>query len=219
MSAFPKPFDVREEQIMPDGRVRPSLRMTEEEFFAWVDEDVKAEWVDGEVIIMSPSSLRHVRLAGWLYTLLSQYVDRKSLGEVLALEFMIRLSSQRRVRVPDLLFIARERAHLLQPNRLEGAPDMSVEIVSPDSQSRDRRQKFTEYEKAGVREYWLVDPLSHTIEAYALDGSGHFQLINPNDDGRILSSVLPGFYLRPDWLWQEKLPDVITTLREIGIQF
>jgi len=47
---------------MPDGRVRPSLRMTEEEFEAWADEDTRAEWVDGEVILMSPTSLLHNRL-------------------------------------------------------------------------------------------------------------------------------------------------------------
>ena len=219
MSAFPKAIELREDQIRPDGRVRPSLRMTEEEFLAWVDEDARAEWVDGEVIVMSPSSLRHVRLANWLVRVVSEFVERKSLGEILGPEFMIRLGAQRRIRVPDLLFIANDRLNLLRPTYLEGAPDLSIEILSPDSQSRDRRHKFAEYEKAGVREYWMVDPVSQTIEAYALDAGREFQLIDATDDGRVLSAILPGFYLRPQWLWQEKLPDVITTLREIGIQF
>jgi Uma2 family endonuclease len=131
---------------------------------------------------------------------------------------MVRLAKQRRRRVPDLLFVSKERSHLLRPNHLEGAPDLSVEIVSPDSQSRDRRDKFAEYEAAGVREYWIVDPLSRTVEAYALHAAGKFRLIEATDDGRLASAVLPGFYLRPDWLWQEPLPDVIATLRELGVQ-
>jgi len=217
MSTFPTTVDLDDLYVRPDGRVRPSLHMTEEEFVAWCDEDVKAEWVDGEVIIMSPSSLAHVRLAGWLYKLLSEFVSRKGLGEALGPEFMIRLARQRRRRVPDLLFIASERANLLRTNHLEGAPDLSIEIVSPDSQSRDRRQKFAEYEAAGVREYWIVDPVSRTVEPYALDAAGKFQLIDAADDGCLPSTVLPGFYLRPDWLWQEPLPDAIATLRELGI--
>lgn len=218
MSALPKTIDVDQLDILPDGRVRPSLRMTEEEFVAWCDEDVKAEWVDGEVIIMSPSSLKHVELTAWLQMLLFLFVDRKKLGRVLGTEFMIRLGAQRRRRVPDILFVASARTHLLKPNHFEGAPDLAIEVISPESQSRDRRQKFAEYEKAGVREYWLVDPLSRTVEAYALDASGKFQLIEPIGEGRINSAVLPAFYLRPDWLWQEPLPDVIGMLREMGIQ-
>jgi Uma2 family endonuclease len=218
MSTFPKAIDVDDLHVLPDGRVRPSLRMTEEEFVAWCDEDVKAEWVDGEVIVMSPSSLAHVRLAGWLYRLVAEFVLRKDLGEAISPEFMVRLAKQRRRRVPDLLFVSKERSHLLRPNHLEGAPDLSVEIVSPDSQSRDRRDKFAEYEAAGVREYWIVDPLSRTVEAYALHAAGKFRLIEATDDGRLASAVLPGFYLRPDWLWQEPLPDVIATLRELGVQ-
>lgn len=216
MSTFPKAIDFRDADLGPDGRVRPSLRMTEEEFVAWADEDVQAEWVDGEVIIMSPSSLRHVRLAGWMMRLLSEFVERKALGEIIGPEFMIRLASLRRRRVPDLLFVSNDRANLLRQNHLEGAPDLAVEIISPDSQSRDRRDKYLEYEKAGVREYWLIDPLSQTVEAYALDSNQTFALLTETD-GKIPSVVLPGFYLKPAWLWQEKLPDVIELLREMGL--
>lgn len=218
MSTFPKTVDLDELHVLQDGRVRPPLLMTEEEFVTWCDESVKAEWVDGEVIIMSPSSLQHVRLAGWLLRLLAGFVESKSLGEVIGPEFMIRLAAQRRRRVPDLLFIAKERSHLLRPNHLEGVPDLSFEIISPDSQSRDRRQKFEEYQKAGVREYWMVDPLSQTVEAYALDASGQLKLIEPEADGRVSSPMLAGFYLRPEWLWQDPLPHVNAALREMGVQ-
>lgn len=93
-----------------------------------------------------------------------------------------------------------------------------MEIVTAESQSRDRRDKYLEYEKAGVREYWIVDPLSQTVEAYALSPTQTYSLI-PETDGRIPSTVLPGFYLKPAWLWQEKLPDAIGILRGMGIEF
>ncbi len=203
---------------LPLGKVAPSLRMTEEEFVAWATDEVRAEWVDGEVILMPPVSLIHNRKSIWLSKLLGEFVERRHLGEILGPEFMIRLGSQRRRRVPDLLFVSTERQAQIRPNHLEGPPDLSLEIVSPDSQSRDRRDKYLEYEKAGVREYWIVDPLSQTVEAYTLGANKAYTLI-PETEGRISSIVLPGFYLQPAWLWQEKLPDAIELLRGMGIEF
>lgn len=203
----------------PVGAVRPSLRMTEEEFVAWCDDNTHAEWVDGEVIFMPPISGEHDELGGWLHILVRLFVERRSLGKVRGPEFMVRLPKQRRRRVPDLLFIANDHLDRIGPKHVEGAPDLCLEIVSPESQSRDRREKYLEYEKAGVREYWIVDPLSRSLEAYALDEASQlFRPIPIDSDGRILSRVLPGFYLRAAWLFDTRLPDAITILREFGIQ-
>lgn len=219
MPALPASVDqIDDLHLLVDGRVRPSLRMTEEEFDAWVPPDVRAEWVDGEVIIMSPSSLLHVRLTTWLLRLLGDFLARRPLGEVLGPDFMVRFASQRRRRVPDILFLSKDRASLLRSTYLDGAPDLAIEIVSPDSQSRDRREKFLEYQNAGVREYWIVDPLSQTVEPYALDASGGAYALIAEHEGSIHSGVLAGLYLRPEWLWQQPLPDVISVLREMGVQ-
>lgn len=115
--------------------------------------------------------------------------------------------------MPDLCFISRARADLLRPTYLDGAPDIVWEIISPDSQSRDRREKFEEYEKAGVREYWIVDPLSKKAEAYRLEAR-KFRLI-PEQDGILASSVLRNFWLRTDWLWRKPLPKVATVLKQL----
>jgi Uma2 family endonuclease len=221
MSVVPSSQDLVDVPLQLDGRVRPSLRMTEEELEAWAG-DMRAEWVDGEVILMSPSNLIHVRLQTWFLSILSLFVEQKELGEILGPDFTIRFAKQRRRRVPDLLFLSTERASLLRPALLEGAPDLAVEIVSPDSQSRDRRDKFLEYEKAGVREYWIIDPLSQTVEAYSLasptPGASSVYALIPEHDGRIASTVLQGFYLKPAWLWQVPLPGISNSLREMGIQ-
>lgn len=84
-----------------NGRPVPGLRMTESEFVDWWDEDVNAEWVDGEVVLMPPVSLEQADLFGWLFCIVSGYLEHHELGKVLGPEFSIRLARQRRWRVPD----------------------------------------------------------------------------------------------------------------------
>lgn len=79
--------------------------------------------------------------------------------------------------------------------------------------SRDYREKFFDYQAAGVREYWIVDPLSQKVEAYTLGKDKKFTLIQPKN-GKIASIALPKFYLDPTRLWQKKLPKVSAILRK-----
>src|SRR5947207_9600007 len=90
------------------SRDQPPLRMTEEEFEAWCDEDVRAEFVDGEVIVMCPVSLIHDQIDKFLSRLLGNYLEERSVGGALiGPEFQIRLRAGLR-RVPDLLYVAPE---------------------------------------------------------------------------------------------------------------
>ena len=177
---------------------------------------VKAEWVDGEVIIMSPSSYRHVELVGWLQTILATYASAHGLGKVVGPEFIVRLGARRRLRVPDLLFITKDRLHLIRTNHLEGAPDLAIEVVSPDSQSRDRRDKYRDYEASGVREYWIIDPINEDLEVHVLEDQGLYRPMRV-EAGRVASTVLSGFSLRVEWLWQSPLPNEWQTLRSLGL--
>ena len=129
----------------------PRQHMTETEFVAWCDEDTHAEWIDGEVIVASPASATHVRLVKFLLQVLDGFVRLHHLGEVLGPELQIRFGALRHRRVPDLFFVATARANIIQRNHIEGAPDLIVEIVSPDSLARDWRDKYLEYEAMGVR--------------------------------------------------------------------
>jgi Uma2 family endonuclease len=69
---------------------------------------------------------------------------------------------------PDLLFIRQERREIIGEQRVEGAPDLVVEVLSPSSVRYDRYTKFTPYEKAGIPKYWIVNPKAFTIEIYHL---------------------------------------------------
>lgn len=197
------------------GRPVPGVRMTEKEFEAWCDEDVNAEWIDGQIVLIPPATYDHADLAGWLACVLGGFVEHHDLGAVVNGGFMVRLPCRRRV--PDLLYVSKRRAHLFRPMFFDGAPDLVVEIVSPDSQSRDYRDKYAEYERAGVREYWIADPTSARIEGYGLGKKKRYARL-PEAEGRIVSAVLPGFYFRPDWLGREKLPRVGAVLKELGVR-
>lgn len=194
------------------AKPHPGRRLSEKEFVAWCDEDVKAEWTDGDVVVMSPATLLHSRIARFLVSLLHEYGAKRKLGEALGPEFSVRLGAKRRT--PDVLFVSNDRLSRLQPAHFEGPPNMIFEVVSDESVERDWRDKYFEYQAAGVDEYWIVDPQYQRIAPYSLGTDCAYHGISERD-GRVSSIAVPGFYLRPEWLWQEPLPNVSDLLPEL----
>jgi Uma2 family endonuclease len=189
-------------------------RMSYEEFLAWLDEDTLAEWVDGEVIMTSPASDSHQDLAGFLTAVLRVFVESRDLGWVRSAPFQMKLAAAGRE--PDLLFVASDQLERVRRTYLDGPASLAVEIISPESVGRDRGDKFYEYEQAGIPEYWLLDPQARRAEFYQLDPGGVYRLIAPDQEGIYRSAVLPGFWLRVDWLWQQPLPNPLRVLGEIA---
>jgi len=199
-----------------EGRAVP-CRMTFEEFLAWADEDTWAEWVDGEVVPLTPASRRHQLVADFLLDLLRNYTALQGLGLVFSAPFLVRLPlASPRGREPDLIFVHRDRLGILGATYCDGAPDLVVEVTSPESFARDRGEKFVEYEAAGVKEYWLVDPDRRQAEFYVLGEDGRYHPV-PAQAGVYHSRVLPGLGLRLEWLWQDPPPAGVAALREMGV--
>ena len=191
----------------------PPEYMTYEEFLEWADEDTLAEWVDGVVVMTSPASLRHQEIMDFLKELLSTYAKVHKLGKVVGPPFQMKLG--RSGREPDLLFVTNEHLGRLKKTYLDGPADLVVEIVSPESQERDRNDKFREYSEAGIPEYWLIDPAMGQAIFYQLDASGHYHAAPLDADGIYRSQIISGFWLRVDWLRQDPLPDTTDALLEI----
>ncbi|HEY3281721.1 MAG TPA: Uma2 family endonuclease [Armatimonadota bacterium] len=194
----------------------PPVGLSFEQYLDWLDEDTHAEWVGGEIRLMSPVSRGHNSITRFLLRLLSEFVEARDLGEVLYEPFQVRLTPEVS-RSPDVLFVAREHLDRVKPTYLDGAPDLAIEVVSPESAARDRGEKFYEYEQAGVAEYWLIDPIRKLAEFYEVDSGGHYRAASLTD-GIYRSSVLPGFWLREEWLWQEPLPKVPEVLKEWNLR-
>jgi len=183
--------------VIADGKPHPGRTMTEQEFLDWVDSETRAEWVDGEVIVMPPVSIDHDKTCHWVRTLIEDFLEVHGGGTVTS-DVLIRFGKLRRLRAPDVAVTLPSRDQIVKVRHIEGPPDLVAEIVSPDSVARDWQQKYIEYAKAGVKEYWVIDRLAGQMEAYSLK-AGKYEQIGEKD-GKIASIVLPGFYLRPEWV-------------------
>ncbi len=207
-------LEVKDEPVASGGRRPPAGLLTYEQFLEWADEDTLAEWVDGEVVLMSPASLPHQDIAGFLAALFRFFVEEHDLGRVITAPFQMRLPNVRRGREPDLLFVGTENLARLMHNFLDGPADLVVEIVSPESVLRDRGEKFAEYEMEGVREYWMLDPDVQRTDFFTLGPDGRFERAHPDASGVYHSAVLPDFWIKLAWLWQRPLPPLRDVLRE-----
>ncbi len=194
------------------------LRMSYEMWLTWANEDKHTEWVNGEVIEFMPPKRLHQVLIGFLYYVMRSFVDVFELGEVQIAPFEVRLRPDGSAREPDLFFVTKEHLQGLTPERFNGPPDLIIEIISAESVHRDRVDKFDEYEAAGVPEYWLLDnrPSRQRAQFYQLDAQGRYHAITVEADGIYRSRLLPGFWLKVDWLWGEELDTLRALAAVIG---
>ncbi|RME77682.1 MAG: Uma2 family endonuclease [Chloroflexi bacterium] len=196
--------------------IQATEKLTFEEFLQTYM-DVHAELVNGDVQIMTPATDKHQDLVGWLSSIMRLFAETHGLGVVRSAPLTMRIPGKdAHGREPDIMFISQERMNILKPTYLAEPADLVIEIISPESVGRDRGEKFVEYEAAGVREYWLIDPDREQAEFYQLADDGRYRL-QPTPDGRYESQILPGFWLNVMWLWQEPLPKILDVARQLGL--
>ena len=137
------------------------------------------ELIDGEPYNLAPSPLRrHQEVSGSLFVLLYQHLEGKPC-RVYSAPSDVRLPRQNEdgltattVVQPDIFVVCEQEK--LDDRGCVGAPTLVIEVLSTDSTTRDRREKFKAYEAAGVKEYWLVSPLEKVIEVFLLDEKGRY---------------------------------------------
>ena len=197
-------------------RTPPEAPVSFEGFLDWCDEDTCAEWVQGEVLVMSPASDRHQDICDFLTSVVRIFVEVKGLGWVRSAPFVMRLGEGVSGREPDLAFVASAHLGRLRETYLDGPADLVVEVVSEESIGRDRGEKYAEYEQAGIPEYWLIDPIRRQAEFCRMGGDGHYRLVTP-EGGLYRSEALPDFWLRVEWFWRAPLPRVLDVVRELKV--
>ncbi|MEX2117966.1 MAG: Uma2 family endonuclease [Pirellulales bacterium] len=189
-----------------------SGQYTFDDFLVLIKEHEKADLLDGVIYMASPESTDDNRLGGWLYKLMGNFADELDLGEVFVTRVAFRITEKRGPE-PDVAFVAKRRLRLVQRGFVDGPPDIAVEIVSPDSVERDYVVKRHVYEKAGVREYWIIDP-GKQAATFLRRQRGKFQPMVVR--GSVFESkVLPGLRFDVRWLWSKRRPAPFRVVRDL----
>lgn len=211
-------LDAVEDHGLDVAPVPPPSPVSEAAFVEWVRaNDVRAEWVDGEIELMNAVATGHGGLVWFLGPLIRLFAEAHDLGEVTGEPVHVRLPSQRRRRSPDLFCYGPAKRPQLLDEHFEGAPDLVIEVVSPESRRTDTVTKFREYEAAGVPEYWLPDPTMRSFAAFSLGVDGRYVRL-PEVDGAVYSARLPGLFFRPEWVWQLRPPPILPLLAEMAAE-
>lgn len=193
-------------------------RWTHADFMRLAPEDQKAELIDGALIVMPPPLFAHERLQVFLVKVIGMFVDFFNLGEVLGSRTAVRVSLHQTYG-PDILFVSRERRHIIAENEVLEAPDLVIEILSRSTAEYDRGVKRDNYDKAGVRELWLIDPYGPAgTQFYQRQGERLIEVAPV--DGIIHSVALPNFKLKINWLWPDEKDELLNTvavLKELGV--
>ena len=155
-------------------------------------DDERYELLYGELVMAPAPREIHQSILGRLHIDMGVFLDEHNLGYIYFSPFDVVLSDENVVQ-PDLLFISNERAHIITPDNIQGAPDLVVEILSPATAERDRNVKFELYAQHGVQEYWIVDPDARSITVFLLN-EGEFEEVDTYSEGETLTSpILEGF--------------------------
>ena len=173
----------------------PQVRLTVRDYLDIPEDDEnRYELIDGELILLYSHSWAHQSVLGNLSSLLYKSVRIEKMGESVAGLLDVFLSEYD-VFHPDFLFISNERRNIIHSDGLYGAPDLVIEVLSPETEQRDLTVKRERYEMFDVREYWQVNTTAETITVLrARDGK--FEQVGVFGEGTTVETpLLPGLVL------------------------
>ena len=177
-----------------------------------VDADMKAELINGVMIVHSPTTIQHDDIGGFTRGLMSFYADALALGSVLGPDTLVRLASGRKF-CPDALFVKKGRMPRPRPKQLRITPDGTVEVLSLSNRADDLEDKRPAYREAGVGELWFIDPEEELVIVDRKRGRSYKEEIVRK--GKLEFSVMHGFWLDVSWLWLDPLPNRMECLGKI----
>ena len=162
--------------------------------------DDRYELINGEFILVSAPNRAHQTASMGFSLELGGFVRGSDLGWVFAAPFEVVLTDPEGINIiqPDIIFVSREREHIITPANIRGAPDLLVEILSPSTGRRDRTTKRDLYARHGVKEYWIADPDAQTVTVMLLK-DGAFETVGEYGiEDTLTSPTLEGFSVALD---------------------
>lgn len=171
------------------------------DYLVW-EENEHIELLNGELIMMAPPSTRHQLISGELFRQLANFLEGKKC-RVFHAPFGVRLFEEKNdkpeniqtVFEPDISVIC--DLNKLDKYGCKGAPDFIIEVLSPSTQKHDRIIKLQQYQRAGVKEYWIISPEDETVQIFLLDNTQNIlfpvELYEKNDIAKV--NTLEGCFI------------------------
>ena len=186
-----------------------SKNLTFKEFRELEFDDNDPFWYDlinGQIVQKQSPSMLHQRISGKIEFELTLYAKKTQSGEMFHAPLDVVLDDNNAYH-PDIFFIKNERSFILNTKEqaVIGAPDLVVEILSKSTAVYDKGTKKDNYERNGVREYWLIDPRNKSVEIYTL-AQQRYQLTTYQEETGIVSSIaLQGFSLELNQIFEDAI--------------
>jgi Uma2 family endonuclease len=163
-------------------------RMTASEFFQLPETNTPTELIDGKLIMSAPPVPLHQRLNRRFVILLDDLIPD---GEIFYAPIGVYFDAEN-IPEPDIVWVSENSKCVVGDKVLEGPPELIIEIFSPGTATRDKREKYQLYERYGVPEYWMVDPISQDVQVYIWQDGKYFRHGVYGVDDSFESPVLGG---------------------------
>ncbi len=160
------------------------------DYAALPDDGEQYELIGGEIIMVPTPSTFHQDILTHLIETIGPIVRQRRLGKILPSPVNV-FATEHDVYQPDLLFVRRNNLGIFKMDGVHGAPDFVIEILSPSNAYYDLRQKKSVYERIGVREYWIVDPMERSIDCFQNSANAFVPVESNKQTGRICSAQIP----------------------------
>ena len=175
----------------------PAVKLTYDDFVLFPDDGKRHELIDGEHYVTPSPNRKHQKVLGNLHLLIGNWLEQHPIGQVYFAPFDV-IFTMFDVVEPDLIYMSNERAaRVLTDANVKGAPELVVEIGSEGTRGRDETIKRRLYERAGVSEYWVVDPEIDVVRVYrrGTDGFKRPIELTAEDNDVLTTPLLPGLSL------------------------
>jgi Uma2 family endonuclease len=162
-------------------KVIENIKLTYEDYLLLPEDRNRYEILDGELNVTPAPTTKHVR--------------EHRTGKVFSAPIDVVLDESTIVQ-PDIIFISKEREEIITEKNVQGAPDLVIEILSPNTAKIDRLRKMQIYLRYGVKHYWLIDPDTEALEIYKLE-SGKYHVVGGFEkDNTFEPELFPGLKIR-----------------------